>query len=731
MYVAVAGYEVGIVSVFLFLLFMSLAFLTSEALSPYKFAAVGPSPLPPTEVYHPPSIRYAVEEEPELILTPSLFKVMELCPGGCIYYRDCIPEGQCVPEGYICHNGRLVESCGNSICESECETPESCPEDCGFEITLFSYKLDENNIDKYYLGWTSDHYKYPDIDRSARKERVYLYALADGDYELTTPYRIDREPVTSILDEDGGIKEKATMILKIDSTNCMVAVRNKIRDDGLRDKGEIKKYYNKMKMLVVETPWYLVDDVSELACVREVYPNNMVYAELDAATRISGAKDAWERIDIEEYCWESEIGLGATTEHCIPIGATISRTTGEGINIALVDSGIDHLHHDFDGKIEEEINIISPEDPADDDIGHGTHCSSIALGTGAESSGNKYSGVAPASELWAIKVLNEDGYGTLSDIVDGIKYAADPNGDDDCSDHADIISISIGCFMGSDGTTPDSVAAQYAADCGAIVISSAGNAGALGHNTITSPADVDDIIAVGAIDKERKMYERSSLGPVDDRLLKPDLVAPGVNIIAARAYDSTYWFEGEVGMREVYETVYTTATGTSMAAPHVAGASALLMGERDDLTPRQIKSILMISATPLGNSVFEEGAGALNVMKALYTPIAVYPPSAFFDDAENGDSEDFEIHNIGEDRLRVETRPITIFDEDGNRIGEASTDRSYFYLNSGDSEEIELTLTNVSSSETYQYGRLLLIVTNMEDDDEFGTPYRVPFGIKT
>lgn len=709
----------AIISTFILILFLCLAFISLDIGSLNKLSAVGPSPLPPAEVYRPKSsFRDYYEEQQQLILTPPLNQVVEACPGGCIYYHGCVDEGQCIIEGYICEKGRFIESCGNKKCEYECETPDSCPEDCEFQISFFGYNLDDDN---HYIGWTSDYYKYPKIPKGSYKQTSYLYEIYENEFNINFKNG-NREIISSIV-EEGKIPKLTSMILKVDSINCMIDIRSLFKKEG-----RIVNYYKNTNLLVIETPWYLVDDISKNPCVRKVYPDNLITAELDVSTQNTKTKDVWNMLSFYEHCYDVNIGIG-TYQECITLFPYISHVKGDGIEIAFVDTGIDTTHMDFEGKITKQMNVRgSVPDTSDvtDLNGHGTHCASIALGTGQGS--NRYIGNAPDADIWAIKALDSGGYGMQSYVLRGINYAADPNEDGDCSDHVDILSLSLGYYLGSDGTTPDSIAVQHAADCGVLVVKSAGNGGTYGHGSITSPGDIEDVITVGAIDKFDNIYYKSSIGPVDNRILKPDLVAPGVNIIAAVAYDSEWWRD-YIGIRDIYDEVYTNSTGTSMAAPQVAGAAALIKSEDPGLTNTQIKSKLMLSATPLGNSVFKEGAGKLNTLKALHCPIATYPQNAFFNSPRIGDSKTFQIHNLETDLLEIHLIPTPIYSESGEVLTtQTQVTPQTFYLERGEIKEFDLEFTEVSSITTWQYGRIQIIVRPYGKSTS--TAYHIPFGIK-
>ncbi len=717
MYVAINNFrkELAITSIFIIILFISLTFITSGIGSLNKFSAMGPSPLPPAVVYRPSSNSYREyhEEQQKLILTPPLFEVVEACPNGCIYYNGCVDEGECITEGYICKNHKFIESCENNFCEYECETPESCPEDCEFKIFFYGYNIDD---EKYYVGWTSDHYKYPDKPSKTTKQEIYLYELYENEFEMNFKNG-NREIISSFI-ENETITENIKLILKVDSTNCMIAVKSLLGKEG-----EILKYYKNTGVVILETPWYLVDDISKVSCVREVYPDNIILPELDISTIKTKTKEVWNSLDYYEHCYDVTIGLG-TYEECITLFPYINEVKGEGIEIAFVDSGIDETHRDFEDKISVIKNIRDDSTDVSDGYGHGTHIASIALGTGEYS--NKYKGNAPESEAWVIKIMDDGGYTMLSYMLEGLHFSSDPNDDDDCSDHVDVLSLSFGYNIASDGSTIDSLTVQEIIDCGTVVVKSAGNVGNYGYNTITSPGDIQDIITVGATDKEDNVYSKSSMGPVDNRLLKPDLVAPGVSIIAALAHDSRY---SESTSREIYDSVYINSTGTSMAAPQVAGAAALILSENKELTNAQIKSKLMLSATPLGNSVFKEGAGKLNTLKALHCPIATYPQNAFFRSPEIGDSETFRIQNLGRDILEIHIRAAPIYSDSDWEITNTTIEISpqTFYLQRDEIKEFEMSFTNVSD-DNWQSGRLQVIVRPYGEGGS--DSYTIPFGIK-
>jgi len=214
-------------------------------------------------------------------------------------------------------------------------------------------------------------------------------------------------------------------------------------------------------------------------------------------------------------------------------------------------------------------------------------------------------GVAPGAELLNGKVLSDYGGGYDSGIIAGIEWAV--------LSGADVISLSLGGWENiCDGNDPLSEAVEKASDMGATVVVAAGNSGYWGKETVSSPGCADKIITVGASSKygyDLYIADFSSQGPTADGRIKPEVLAPGIYIIAPQA----------TGTQMGYSAIpkYVSASGTSMATPHVAGAVALLKQMDSSLTPQKIKEILMNTATNLvGEGVFRQGAGIINLSKA-------------------------------------------------------------------------------------------------------------------
>ncbi|WP_155370742.1 S8 family serine peptidase [Catellatospora vulcania] len=247
--------------------------------------------------------------------------------------------------------------------------------------------------------------------------------------------------------------------------------------------------------------------------------------------------------------------------------------TGAGVDVAVLDTGVDQTHPDLAGQIAEAQSFV-PGQEVTDRHGHGTHVASTIAGTGAASQGLER-GVAPGVRLHVGKVLNDQGEGQDSWIIAGMEWAARQQ-------HAKVVSMSLGGAP-TDGTDPLSRAVdELSAQTGALFTIAAGNSGP-DMQTVGAPGAADAALTVGAVDGQDRWAFFSSSGPRrGDNALKPDLSGPGVDVLAARSQQSG---EGE-GM-------YTTMSGTSMATPHVAGAAALLAAKHPGWTGRQLKDALM------------------------------------------------------------------------------------------------------------------------------------------
>ncbi|WP_116948535.1 S8 family serine peptidase [Jiangella endophytica] len=275
--------------------------------------------------------------------------------------------------------------------------------------------------------------------------------------------------------------------------------------------------------------------------------------------------------------------------------------TGDGVTVAVLDTGIDSTHPDLAGKVVAEANF-SASDSTTDRFGHGTHVASIVAGTGAASDGQRR-GIAYEADLINVKVLDDGGSGPMSEVIAGMEWAV-ANG-------ADVVNLSLGVRGGyTDGTDPASQAVdRLSAESDALFVIAAGNDGPR-DGTVTTPGAATSALTVGAVDKQDALAGFSSRGPrAGDFALKPDVTAPGVGIIAARAANAV--IGTPVG------DDYLALDGTSMATPHVAGAAALLLQQRPDWAGPDLKAALASTSSPGADlTVYEQGAGRIDLARA-------------------------------------------------------------------------------------------------------------------
>ncbi|MFF4757224.1 S8 family serine peptidase [Streptomyces sp. NPDC001292] len=281
--------------------------------------------------------------------------------------------------------------------------------------------------------------------------------------------------------------------------------------------------------------------------------------------------------------------------------AWASGLTGKGVTVAVLDTGVDTSHPDLAERVAVTRNFVDGEDAADRN-GHGTHVTSTLGGSGAASGGEE-KGVAPDATLAVGKVLGDQGSGSESQIIAGMEWAARDV-------RARIVSMSLGSSEPSDGTDPMAQAVDtLSEETGALFVVAAGNTGA--PSSIDSPGAADAALTVGAVDPSDRAAYFTSAGPrTGDNALKPDLAAPGVDILAARSRLAPG------------SGAYTSMSGTSMATPHVAGAAALLAQQHPDWNGARIKDALMSTSKQLDESAYVLGAGRVSVPDAVHARIS-------------------------------------------------------------------------------------------------------------
>lgn len=244
--------------------------------------------------------------------------------------------------------------------------------------------------------------------------------------------------------------------------------------------------------------------------------------------------------------------------------------TGSGVDVAILDTGIDNTHEDLAVNVKGGHSVFTDEDNKDpffDGNGHGTH---VAGTVGAIHNDIGVLGVAHQVNLYAVKVLDNDGSGSYAGIAEGIEWSIEND--------MDIINMSLG------GSSSSSILEEFsnlANEEGLLIVAAAGNSGNRGGNNdnVGYPAKYESVVAVAAIDENNNRASFSSTGPA------VELSAPGVNVLSTIPGDS-----------------YDSYNGTSMASPHVAGVAALVLGADSSLTNVELRQLLQDTAINLGDS---------------------------------------------------------------------------------------------------------------------------------
>ncbi|MGN9788152.1 S8 family peptidase [Nonomuraea sp. ZG12] len=290
--------------------------------------------------------------------------------------------------------------------------------------------------------------------------------------------------------------------------------------------------------------------------------------------------------------------------------------TGKDVTVAVLDTGYDPGHPDLQGLVTKTENFTFEPDVRDLN-GHGTHVATTIAGSGA-ASGGKHKGVAPDARLLIGKICEQSGNCPDSAIIEGMTWAAQ-NG-------ARVANLSLGS-LDTPGIDPleqavNTLSEQY----GTLFVIASGNDG---PQALGSPSSADHALSVGASQHETDTVAGfSSTGPrAGDAAVKPDLIAPGVDIVAARAA-GTY-------AGAPVDDFHTRMSGTSMATPHVAGAAAIVAGRHPDWKAGQIKAALMASTAP-GDELgaYVQGSGRVDVARAVTQQVTAEPTSLSMGDIE-------------------------------------------------------------------------------------------------
>jgi serine protease AprX len=293
---------------------------------------------------------------------------------------------------------------------------------------------------------------------------------------------------------------------------------------------------------------------------------------------------------------------------------------GQKISVAIIDSGI-NPHQDFwtrKGKNRLVVSFAHNQgynQTIFDGYGHGTHIAGI-VGSNGASSGGRYIGIAPQVNLINVKVSDDLGASSTADVVLGMQWVLENRQ----RHNIRVVNLSLNSStMESYHVSPLDAAAEVLWFNGIVVVVSAGNNGTDGG--LFPPANDPFVITVGATDDrgtpqldDDELAPFSAYGTTSDGYAKPELVAPGKNIVSLLSHANNGLTQIKPG--NIVEGRYFRMSGTSTAAPIVAGAVALLLQHEPQLTPDQVKARLMMSAQPF-DTPERAGAGYLDIYAAL------------------------------------------------------------------------------------------------------------------
>ncbi|WTW95008.1 S8 family serine peptidase [Streptomycetaceae bacterium NBC_01309] len=297
---------------------------------------------------------------------------------------------------------------------------------------------------------------------------------------------------------------------------------------------------------------------------------------------------------------KSKVSLDASRSQVNAAAAWQQGYTGTGVTVAVLDTGYDATHPDLQGVVTAAQDFTASATGTADHFGHGTHVASIIAGTGAASNG-RYKGVAPGAKLVVAKVCDDNGDCPDSAVMAGIEWAANQN--------AKVMNLSLG-RPAAPGTDPltDTVS-TYAIWYARVMVVAAGNSGSTSR-TVEAPGIAPAALTVGATWSGDRVAGFSSRGPAIDNNVKPDLVAPGAGVVAARAAGTNIGYPVDAN--------YIGLDGTSMATPMAAGAAAILAQQHPSWYGWHIKGALTESARKLPTAnAFQQGAGLLDIGAAV------------------------------------------------------------------------------------------------------------------
>lgn len=352
----------------------------------------------------------------------------------------------------------------------------------------------------------------------------------------------------------------------------------------LKSIAKIKYKIPIINSIVIEVEENNIEKLKNLNCLKTVFQNTHITMQMDTARKTVNANIVQEK-----------------------------GYTGKGIGIAILDTGI-APNKDFlypKNRIVAFKDFINNKSRPYDDNGHGTHVAGIAGGNGINSNG-KYKGIATECNLIGVKVLNKEGKGNASDVLAGLQWIIDNKE----KYNIKIANLSIGTNNTS-SNDPLVKAVEKIWDSGIIVTIAAGNDGPKKY-TISSPAISKKVITIGASDDNitanvwgNNLINFSGRGPTLECVIKPDVIAPGVNIISCLSNNISKQ------SNDIVDKNYFSLSGTSMSTPIVSGAIALLLEKYKNLQPDDVKLMLKKCCKNLHLPKNQQGWGLIDVYKLL------------------------------------------------------------------------------------------------------------------
>ena len=440
-----------------------------------------------------------------------------------------------------------------------------------------------------------------------------------------------------IQDKASKIKQKQDEIL-----SQILSIREKnqknLKVSLLNSKNKVKRFSKVFSGLALELTPEEVEEIKSLPYVKSVEPDITLKFYVPTIPHTNPVS-----FSLENQTSFSNLNLLSETLNY----------TGKGIKVAIIDSGVDYTHPDLGGCTLEQIlakncsKIIDVydfgEDDFDpmDDFGHGTHCAGIIAANGT------LKGVAPDAQLMVYKVsyiVSINGglirlfFLPVSAIINALEESLDPNDDLDFSDRADVISLSLGA-AGGEANDYLSRILDNLVKAGIFVSAAAGNDGNQQY-IVSDPSTSREAVSVAAYNSSSgKIASFSSGGPalvwqygsditpVGSFIFKPEIAAPGVDINSTAAR----------GICDLCDpSGYTVLSGTSMATPYISGVAALILErsnrENLSLTPRDVKSLILSYAKDLGEPLWLQGTGLVNISSSLNGKIVFDPPVINFED---------------------------------------------------------------------------------------------------